>query len=262
MSTLKSDKLTEADLAQYRDEGYAIVRGLIPEQLMLGIRETLQQLEAGEYEGWPQRSFQFVDPTSATCPNGMPLPLGVQQPAAHSEVFKAVADHPELQAAMSTLLGGPVCRFTDQAAIKSKLITTEQAGRSYYHQDSFYWRIAPEHGCNVWIPTCSVGRDAIALAIKPGTHKSWELVDHENYEDDPAWGHMQPGGSFKALRRHRIPTSAVDFSNEVIIEAEPGDAIFFSNFTWHRSEPNNSGESKEFYAIAYRRSDVDQARIQ
>ena len=261
MSILKSDLVTETHLRQYRDEGYTVVRGLIPAEMMLAIRDELARLESGDYEAWPTRLFQFVNPAAARCPNGLPLPLGVQQPAAHSETFRAVADHPGLQGAMSKLLGGPVSRFTDQAAIKSRYITTEQAGRSYYHQDSYYWRIAPEHGCNVWIPADTVGKDAIALAIKPGTQKSWKLTPHESYNDDPEWGHTQPDGGFKSFARHRIPFGDIDFSDEIVIEAEPGDAIFFSNFTWHRSEPNYCGESKHFYAIAYRRSDVDQTRI-
>ena len=32
---------------------------------------------------------------------------------------------------------------------------------------------------------------------------------------------------------------------------ETGDALFFSNYTWHRSEPNRTGETMMFYGIAY-----------
>ncbi len=67
-----------------------------------------------------------------------------------------------------------------------------------------------------WIPLDEVGPDAIALGIKPGTQKNWTLQSHEDYYD-----------------------------------MQPGDGLFFTNYTWHRSEPNRSGETLMFYAVAY-----------
>ncbi len=55
----------------------------------------------------------------------------------------------------------------------------EQGGCSYYHQDSYYWKIAPELGYDCWIPLTSVGIDASALAVMPKTHQGWQLVEHE-----------------------------------------------------------------------------------
>ena len=39
----------------------------------------------------------------------------------------------------------------------------------------------------------------------------------------------------------------------MLIETQPGDGLIFSNYTWHRSEPNRSGQTHIFYAIAYQR---------
>ena len=69
---------------------------------------------------------------------------------------------------MTALLGGEVELFTDQIGVKHGFITEEQGGRSYYHQDSYYWKIEPELGINCWIPLDEVGPDAIALAVRPG----------------------------------------------------------------------------------------------
>jgi len=92
--------------------------------------------------------------------------------------------------------------------------------------------------------------DAIALGIKPGTQKGWELQTHESYYDDPAWGKITEEG-FKAFKRHRVPLQDIDFSDEIIFPMQAGDGLFFTNYTWHRSEANRSGETKMFYAIAY-----------
>ena len=38
---------------------------------------------------------------------------------------------------------------------------------------------------------------------------------------------------------------------EVLLPMAAGDGLFFTNYTWHRSEPNRTGEDRAFYAIAY-----------
>ena len=149
---------------------------------------------------------------------------------------------------MESLLGGPVVKFTDQTLMKSAHNPSPQGGRSYYHQDSYYWRIDPRLGCNCWIALDEVGPDAIALGLIPGSHKDWILVDHESYYDNPAGCRPSNGTRFK---RHRIAEDRVDFSKEVLVPMKPGDGAFFTNHTWHRAEPNHSGEHKFAYAIAY-----------
>lgn len=151
---------------------------------------------------------------------------------------------------MAALLDGEVKPFTDQIGLKHGIISEEQGARSYFHQDSFYWKIEPEFGCNCWIPLTEVGPEASALAVMPESHAGWNLVDHESYYDDPALGMMGEGG-FAPFKRHRVPQQLVDPSREVLLDTEPGDGLFFTNYTWHRSEPNRSGETRAFYAIAY-----------
>jgi len=152
---------------------------------------------------------------------------------------------------MRALLGGPVERFTDQIGLKHPL-PEEQGGRSYHHQDSYYWKIDPQLGCNCWIPLQAADENGIALAVVPGSHLNWELSEHESYFDDPPMGHMN--GSFTPFKRHRIPGKRTAVAQEVLVPMAPGDALFFSNYTWHRSEPNRTGDVRGFYGIAYQRS--------
>jgi len=236
-------KLTEAQLQQYKEEGYTVVRGLISPEEAKAVRTRLMTLLEGDHD-WPDTHFQVLDPSKFRNAKGGLVPLGVQQPAKREQVFRDVADHPNLQSAMAQLLGGPVQRFTDQALIKNKAVR----GESFYHQDSDYWHIPPERGANAWIALDEVGREAIALAILPGTQKIWEIQPHEAYHDEPTLHSAQTGEAFK---RYRIPFDQIDFSKEVLLPMSPGDAAFFSNYTWHRAEPNLSGSHKAAYAIAY-----------
>jgi len=241
----------------YKNEGYVLIENLIPADLIDAAFQRALQVIEGEHE-WEPRHFQMVDPEKYRNGNGDPIPIGIQRPGLVEDVFADVANHPNLSAAMSELLDGPVELFTDQIGMKHGFLNEEQGGRSYYHQDSYYWKIKPELGCNCWLPFCPVGVDAIAIGVMPGTHKDMELVEHEDYFDDPNWFAC---GRDTPIPRHRIPDRLVDYSKEIVFPMKPGDGLFFGNYTWHRSEPNRSGETKAFYGVAYRRSDVEDFKV-
>lgn len=235
----------------YNDVGYCVVRDLIPTADITAARERLDGILA-ERPDWAAQRFQDINPQY--CPDGQPQPAGIQRPALEESVFDNIARHPRLAEAMAALLDGPVELFTDQIGVKHGWNTTEQGGRSYFHQDSWYWKIEPELGCNCWIPLHDVGLDAIALSVMPGSQRGWQLTEHEQYFDDPPMGRFVDG-QFQPFKRHRIPLST-DTSAEVLVDMKPGDGLFFSNYTWHRSEPNRSGLTKAFYAIAWQRAGV------
>jgi hypothetical protein len=238
------------DVSHYSEQGYCLIEELIPRHLIDAVRTRTLEI-AADLPEWPARHFQVLDPDRYQSPSGKPLPGGIQLPASQEDVFAQVAYHPALSDAMDRLLGGPTERFTDQIGLKHWSVQEEQGGRSYHHQDSYYWKIDPRLGCNCWIPLQPADRDAIALAVAPGSHLNWELVEHESYFDDPPMGHMRE--SFEPFKRHRIPESVASSRSDVLIPMQPGDALFFSNYTWHRSEPNRTGETRAFYAIAYQR---------
>ena len=240
--------IADEHIRQYRDDGFCVVEGLIPPGLMEAARHrTIEICE--DPPDWPTSHFQVLDPERYQAASGSALIAGIQRPAQQEEVFRVVADHPHLVEAMSRLLGAEVKRFTDQIGVKHAAITEHQGGRSYFHQDSYYWHIEPHLGCNCWIPMSAVDRSSIALAVMPGSHRGWTLIDHESYYDDPPMGHLQ--ANFEPFQRHRIPVDQADPSEEILLPMEPGDGLFFTNYTWHRSEPNCSGRTSAFYAIAY-----------
>lgn len=248
---------TPAHQAQYQDEGYTVIRELIPRHEIAPLATFMQQMLEGEHDqALPPAQLQVADPGAYRNPRGGSLVVGYQTPARHTAVFATVRDHPRLAEAMEGLLGGPVTPFTDQALAKPAAIREGQAGQSFYHQDSRYWRIAPHLGCNAWIALCEVDREAIALGIMPGSHRGWELAEHESYFDEPSYFSM---GSGQPFQRHRIPQDRIDMSRDVVLAMQPGDAAFFTNYTWHRAEPNRSGVDKYAYAVAYQRADAGEA---
>ncbi len=240
----------EEHIVAYRQRGYCLIRNLIPADLITAARSRILEI-AADRPDWPSKHFQILDPSIYTSKTGKPIPVGLQRPGLNEQVFADISEHENIVFAMSSLLGGEVDLFTEQIGIKHGWIEQEQGGRSYYHQDSWYWKIDPELGCNCWIPTDPVDTDGIALAVLPESHNAWALTDHKSYYDDPPWGRMSDG--FTPFKRHRIREEDIDYSREELVPMEPGDGLFFTNYTWHRSEPNRTGQTRAFYAIAYQR---------
>jgi hypothetical protein len=241
--------IKEKEMQTYLSDGYCLERNVIPRDAVAAARARVHELMEDQPD-WVDQAWQLLDPDRKLNSKGRPLPIGIQGPAKFDSIFDAVARHPDLVASMTAVLGGEAELVYDQIGIKHGFITEEQGGRSYYHQDSYYWNIDPELGVNCWIPLDEVGPDAIALGIKPGTQRGWTLQSHEDYYDVPGMGHVVDG-EYQPFHRHRIPLADVDDSDELVIPMQPGDGLFFTNYTWHRSEPNRSGETLMFYAVAY-----------
>ena len=239
----------DESLRCYHSDGYCQMADIIPRPLIEAARKRVQDMLDNQ-PAWAEQSWQLVDPAAYTNAAGDPLPAGIQRPALYEDVFAEIANHPNLKAAMIQILGAEVELFTDQIGVKHGCVTEEQGGCSFYHQDSYYWHIDPSLGVNCWIPFDLVDYNASALGIKPGSQRGWDLIDHEHYYDNPAAGRIDDG-VFQPYERHRVPLDNIDFSDEKVFPMKPGDGLFFTNYTWHRSEPNRSGETKMFYAIAY-----------
>lgn len=235
--------IDSAYLRMYEEKGFTVLRSIIPRDEVARLRQRLIEVAQGNHH-WPAHHFQVLDPNQHRDPEGRAVPIGVQLPADQEPIFQRMANHPRLQKAMATFLGGAVKRYTDQALIKWPQVE----GRTFYHQDSFYWQLPPKVGCNAWIALDEVGENASALAFLPGTHERWELEQHEEYFDNPAFCSGETGKPFK---RFRIPSYRLNGADEMLMPMEPGDVAFFTNYTWHRAEANNTRRVICAYAVAY-----------
>ena len=102
---------------------------------------------------------------------------------------------------MEALLGGPVKRYTDQTIFKPSVF---KAGRSFYYQDCFYWKLRPNVCLNCWIALDEVAPDAMALGFLSGTHARWRIQFHEQYWDQVP----RHGRDGRASRRHARSSSS------------------------------------------------------
>jgi hypothetical protein len=143
-NTLAGSAVLEDADGSFRNRGYCLLPNLVPTELLAAVRKRVCVLMEQQPD-WAAR-WQILDPSRATNSKGEPLPIGIQGPASREAVFERVARHRSLEAAASSLLGGPVTMSTDQLIIKHGFIHEEQGGASFYHQDSFYWHLEPGTG--------------------------------------------------------------------------------------------------------------------
>ena len=202
---------------QYRKEGFCHLEGLIPPELIEATRQRLLEI-IDQPPDWHRKRFFVLDPAEYRSTSDDPLAISIQRPSLEEPTFAALSEHLNLSQAMAKLLGGQVELYTDQIGIKHGWDQTEQGGRSYFHQDSWYWKIAPELGCNCWIPMQTVGKDSIALSVMPGSHTGWRLTPHESYFDDPPYFGWSSRDGYFAFKRHRVPLDQIDYSREVLVE--------------------------------------------
>ena len=250
---------TPEHVAEYREKGFTLIRGLYDPSELAPLRAYMEEMaeEGAHYDDWPSRCLYVADPKQVQGPTDNPVVGSLQNPSTVNDLFAKVCDDPKMIKAMAALLGGGVTKYADQTIMKLKRTSgPKDGGCSFYHQDAYYWRnIPPLAGANCWVAMDDVGKDNIALAVMPGTQKGANIQDHETYYDEIGW--HSPGAESNSSR-FRIPADQVDFSQEVLCPMAPGDALFFTNYTWHRSEPNRSGENRYAYAIAYQLADASQ----
>lgn len=238
--------LTPEQIASFHERGYLCLPRLLSAETVAGLRERLEDVLAGRLE-WPDECFQILDPAHYRAPSGRPMPEGIQQPAAQDSRFLAVAEGEPLAAAMRELIGGDASRYTDQVILKTPGISPA----TFFHQDGFYWRNSGERTVNCWIALDDAGAGNGCLVFQPGSHRLG-IQEHEGYFDEPALHHGRTGRPFQRLR---IPLNRADPSTEVAEPVAAGGCLFFTKYTWHRSDPNRSDKPRRAYAVAYHAPD-------
>ena len=244
----------QQELEAFEKDGFCVIRGLYTREEVEPVRARLEEFYEGHHSyEWPNEHLRALDPTNKNTPGGNYRSGSLQRPAVLEETFREFAYSQKLISAMETLLKQPVKLYTDQTIFKPGAV---KAGRSFFHQDGFYWKLRPKACINAWVALDDTDFEQIAMGFLAGSQGDWRIAHHEEYWDEvPAAG----GKEGKPFKRKRIPLAKVDASKDQLIPGSPGDAFFFSNYTWHRAEPNLSGVNRAAYAIAYQLDRTDNA---
>ena len=214
----------DAEIRKYHDDGFLIVRGVIPafEMEMLSVeakrvfgRKDLidsrnircrwqNHFETGECR------FDTFDPIIDLSPT-----------------FDRIARDPRILEIVGALYGEPASLFKD------KLIYKPPGATGYgLHQDFIAWPSFPRSFVTVLVPLDPSSDENGATEVFPGYHKQGCL----SAED----------GDY-----HQLPLSSIDESLGVRLCLKPGDIAVFHGMAPHRSAPNKSNTGRRQLYLSY-----------
>jgi catechol 2,3-dioxygenase-like lactoylglutathione lyase family enzyme len=198
----------------FREQGYLILRRLIPVQRMSQASDEADRLL--------QRQ-DLMSKHNLRCRWQNNVVTG----ACEFETFDPVIDigpvcrdlaHDErLLQVLAELYGEPACLFKDKLILK-------RPGMTGYglHQDWIAWKGFPRSFLTVVIPLDPSNVENGCTEIFPGYHTNGSLSPED--------------GDY-----HELPTHLIDERHGVPLVLDPGDVAIFGGFTPHRSAPNRSG---------------------
>jgi 2-aminoethylphosphonate dioxygenase len=223
-TSASTPNLSEAQLRQYRADGYLVVRGVFQAAEIAALEAEAERLGA--------RS-ELIDTNNIRCRWRDDHRTGACRFDCFDPVidisppFAAIArDHRILNIA-AALYGEPAYLFKD------KLIYKRPGNVGYaLHQDYIAWPSFPASFITVVVAIDAASVDNGATEVFPGYHHR---------------GYLSPRDG----QYHELPVDTIDPAKGVLLRLQPGDLAVFGCYTPHRSAPNRTQASRRLLYTSY-----------
>jgi hypothetical protein len=207
--------LTEAQIAQYREDGFLSPIPVMGEDEALALRAKLETIEAEM--GGPLR--------------------GDLRHKTHL-LFPFLADlvrHPTILDAIEDLLGPDILCWSSNFFIK------EAADPAFvsWHQDSTYWGLSAPDVATAWVALTPSNAENGAMAMIPGSHKFDQMPHRDTFH------------RHNLLTRGQEIAVEVDESQAGVLNLRPGEMSLHHVRVVHGSAPNPSFDRRIGFAIRY-----------
>ena len=225
--------LSERELSTYRESGYVLMRQLVDSETLESARAFVTNLvnqraqklvEEGKikstYEEEPfKRRLARIHEESEIASGLWDLTQVFDDPKLYS-----IVRHPDVLDVIESLIGSEI-GWTSSYVTRPKL-RQKRLGDFPWHQDSQYYGASTRHLhiVSVWIPLVEVDERNGCLSMLPGSH-NWGLLEGERDGDNIF-------RTFEDVEKRNI--------QPVSFPMTPGDALFFTNLTYHMSSLNHT----------------------
>jgi len=205
--------LTEAQVDQFSQDGYLVIRKLLDDQ------ETALTLQAAR-----QDEAMRINAMSVVDTQGKSTNLSLWNHPG-DDIYGAICRSRRVVDSMEELLGGEVYHYHSKLSAKEPKV----GGAWEWHQDYGYWY---QNGClfpdlaSVFIALDPATRENGCLQLLRGSHRMGR-VEHGRF------------GSQTGADPERVE-AAMQRMERVYCEMAPGDAVFFHGNTLHSSDANLS----------------------
>jgi len=205
--------LSEAQVAQYHEDGYVIPDYRIPDEALLEIRTAHDRLLAKHPE--------FRDYCATLL--------------AYDTSFLGTARTPEILDMVEQVIGPNFALWNSSFFAKP----SGNGKRTPWHQDGEYWPIRPLATCTVWIAVDAATPENGCLRIIKGSHKDRRLRKHNTVEASDVTLHQE------------LAPEEYDDSKAVDLELEAGQISLHDVFLLHGSEANTSAHSRRGMTLRF-----------
>lgn len=239
--TAASDQLnprfTPEEVEFFQENGYIIVRGLAPAELLQRMRlrteDDLQhRVEPAELEA----DLQYPGAPESRQATGGGTVRRLLQAHGRGPVFTRWISHPGLTARLSQLLGpNVVMPLAHHNCIMTK--QPEFSSDTGWHQDIRYWSFSRPELVSVWLALGAENLHNGCLRLIPGSH---------NASYGPA--HFDSQKFF----RTDLPENQEAIDGSCVAELEAGDVLFFHCRTLHSATRNFSNQVKLSIVFTFR----------
>jgi non-heme Fe2+,alpha-ketoglutarate-dependent halogenase len=207
--------LSDAQIAQYEEQGYLAPIRVMPEPDALALRRTLEEIEGRM--GGPLR--------------------GDLRHKTHL-LFPFLADlvrHPKILDAIEDVLGPDILCWSSNFFIK------EAADPAFvsWHQDSTYWGLSSPDVATAWVALTPSNEANGAMAVIPGSHQLDQMLHRDTFH------------RHNLLTRGQEIAVEVNESQSVPLNLRPGEMSLHHVRLVHGSAPNPSLDRRIGFAIRY-----------
>lgn len=225
------------ELADFHEQGYAIVRGLAEESLRLRMREVTRDgldraIEPVEYEA----DLSYPGAPASKAGEGGRTIRRLKQAYSRDYAFAEWVTSPGVTARLRQLLGPRlVCPLAHHNCIMTK--EPRFSSDTGWHQDIRYWSYEQPELVSLWLALGPERSENGCLQLIPGSHR--ETYARHRFDD-------------ATFFRSDLEENQSVLARRVLAELNPGDALFFHARTLHAATRNHSQETKLSVVFTFR----------
>jgi len=236
---------TDEQARQWREQGYFIVRNVIPKETAIELRGIIKNA--------------ILMPEPDINPDADPMdPMG-DTPAAKAARFRKLSrfcsrspliwhnahgGEGMLRIARHFLGDDIILKF-DSCFLKP----AKTGSATPWHQDNGLWRDGETEPFNFWMALDPATKLNGCLQMIPGSHKT-EIVEHVLYEDS-IHGELPRDRVEEMIESHGLHH----------VELDSGDAVCWDSSVWHYSPVNKSDKGRIAIAGVYSNPDIAKTRL-
>lgn len=242
--------LTDSQIAAYRDDGFLIIRDIIPLRLIKRLYDATTHLFAKYDTSWDPSEEGHAPWHNPAFHQKMiqlrqdaPLEFGALYDSVQTSIaLQQLTSHEAITNTAATLLKQEAIGLSATGFMLRMDAPNDTRNRLEWHQESSYYtqNLCSDHGLVAWIPLQTLSHEHGPICICPQSHAGGKL------QNDPSGK-----GEYGESQQYIVPAEHIARYETTPVLAQPGDAVLFHMDLFHKSGHNASHEIRFTAGVRY-----------